>query len=103
MQSIDWLWNELRDIYRPPETYICRKPHYKWMAYTSFFVESLREFVSERNGSVQNSICVFQRKISKLRDLDMARAGFAVAKAALEIWRESGRERRIDDYNYRRP
>ncbi len=91
MQETDWLWNELRDIYRPPETYILRRSAFTWMAYTSFFVEDLREFVSKRD-SVENAISLFGRKISKMRDIDMARAGFAVAKAALEIWRESGRE-----------
>lgn len=94
MQETEWLWNELRDIYRPPETYILRKSAYDWLAYTSFFVESLREFVLSRPSSVENSISLFGRKIQKLRDMDMARAGFAVAKAALEIWQNSGRERR---------
>ena len=94
MQETEWLWNELRDIYRIPETYILRKDAFNWMCYTSFFVESLREFVLNRlPGSVENSISLFGRKIQKMRDIDMARAGFAVAKAALEIWRESGRER----------
>ena len=94
MQETEWLWNELRAIYRPPESYILRKSAYLWMVYTSFFVESIREFVLKRNGSIENSIVVFQTKIQKMRDMDMARAGFAVAKAALEIWRESGREKR---------
>ncbi len=94
MQETEWLWNELRDIYRPPETYILRRDAFKWLCYTSFFVESLREFVLDRlPASVENSISLFGIKIQKMRDMDMARAGFAVAKAALEIWRESGRER----------
>lgn len=93
MENTEWLWNELKDIYRPPETYILRKYAFDWMTYTSFFVESLREFVLSRPASVENSIILFGRKIQKLRDIDMARAGFAVAKAALEIWRASGRER----------
>lgn len=45
MQETEWLWNELRDIYRVPETYILRKDAFNWMCYTSTFVESLREFV----------------------------------------------------------
>ncbi len=94
MQETEWLWNELRDIYRPPETYILRRDAFRWMSYTAYFVESLREYVLSRPASVENSISLFGRKIQKMRDIDMARAGFAVAKAALEIWQNSGRERR---------
>lgn len=96
MQETEWLWNELRDIYRAPDTYVhLRRDAWRWYTYTSFFVEDLREFVLSRGVSVENSIALFLRKSQKMHDMDMARAGFAVAKAALEIWRCSGRERRF--------
>lgn len=88
MERSDWLWNELRDLFRTPETYICRKEWYKWMSDTAFFVEELRTYVLQKQ-DVENAIIVFQRKVSHLKNLDLARAGFAVTKAALEMWRES--------------
>lgn len=88
MERSEWLWNELRDLFRTPGTYICRKEWYKWMSNTAFFVEELHDYVSQRR-DVENAIIVFQRKVSHLKNLDLAKAGFAVSKAALEMWKES--------------
>lgn len=93
MERSDWLWNELRDLFRTPESYICRKGSYKWMSDTAFFVEELRNYVLQKQ-DVENAIIVFQRKVSHLKNLDLARAGFSVSKAALEMWRESKMSRR---------
>lgn len=89
MENLKWLWDYLRDLYKPPETYICRGEYFRWMCYTASFVEELAGYVTKTRTTlgVERSILYFQKTVSKFNDQEMAKAGHAVSQAAIETYR----------------